>query len=295
MNPPPSGRNPRRGFTLIELLVVVAIIALLAAILFPVFAAAREKARQASCASNLKQLGLAFAQYQTDNDGMNAPIDGYISSTATWSTSYGGYWSCCNSAPAGQTPVIPTYELSTIGWPDAIFSYVKNTQIFHCPDQDQQLPAGGSSPALQDANSYGMNQGFVRSYLSGNAPLVQSGQESEVIAPSNVILLAEMYIPRQIGTDTGPMDPGGGDYNMLDIPETYTHAFTSAVPSFRHVSGNNYLFYDGHVKLLTNQFTYTSVHLDAGTRTGDGQYWCPYATNSQQPPGFQGCYFTDYD
>ena len=62
----------RRGFTLIELLVVIAIIAILAAILFPVFAKAREKARQASCSSNLKQIALAALQYATDYDGLIA-------------------------------------------------------------------------------------------------------------------------------------------------------------------------------------------------------------------------------
>ena len=75
---PPAGQTPLpqqrrasrsvKGFTLIELLVVIAIIAILAAILFPVFAQAREKARSASCESNLKQITLGFMQYQQDND-----------------------------------------------------------------------------------------------------------------------------------------------------------------------------------------------------------------------------------
>ncbi|MFP3905132.1 MAG: prepilin-type N-terminal cleavage/methylation domain-containing protein, partial [Armatimonadota bacterium] len=63
----------RKGFTLIELLVVIAIIAILAAILFPVFARAREKARQSSCLSNVKQIMLSLMMYTQDNDEVLVP------------------------------------------------------------------------------------------------------------------------------------------------------------------------------------------------------------------------------
>src|SRR5579875_2248322 len=95
MNSAPSLRT-RRGFTLIELLVVIAIIAILAAILFPVFAKAREKARQASCLSNEKQVGLALLQYAQDNEELlpnrkndasynwKTYINPYVKSTRVW-------------------------------------------------------------------------------------------------------------------------------------------------------------------------------------------------------------------
>ncbi|MBU0610457.1 MAG: DUF1559 domain-containing protein [Armatimonadetes bacterium] len=97
----------RRGFTLIELLVVIAIIAILAAILFPVFAKAREKARQSSCLSNVKQLMLAFTQYKQDYDE-RWPMLFWTSSTG-WEPAASGWW-------GGE-----------------IQPYIKNTQIFICP------------------------------------------------------------------------------------------------------------------------------------------------------------------
>src|SRR5580698_6186489 len=81
-----SYSNRIKGFTLIELLVVIAIIAILAAILFPVFAQAREKARQITCASNLKQVGLGFIMYATDYDEIFPAAGGYTDTI--WDTEY---------------------------------------------------------------------------------------------------------------------------------------------------------------------------------------------------------------
>src|SRR2546426_951485 len=94
-----------RAFTLIELLVVIAIIAMLAAILFPVFAQAREKGRQASCLSNLKQIGTAVLMYAQDFDEL-------------YPMSYFGF-----SASGTNT-----------SWPQLTQPYVKNEQVFVCPD-----------------------------------------------------------------------------------------------------------------------------------------------------------------
>ena len=93
----------RRGFTLIELLVVIAIIAILAAILFPVFAKAREKARQSSCLSNFRQLATACLSYAQDYDERMANLGDYWPPTVMW-------W-----------------------WCDKVQPYVKNTQILFCP------------------------------------------------------------------------------------------------------------------------------------------------------------------
>ena len=97
----------RRGFTLIELLVVIAIIAILAAILFPVFARAREKARQSSCLSNLKQIGTASMMYAQDYDERYCPGFGYLADGMLW-------W-----------------------FPNFLEPYVKNRQLFICPSHRQ--------------------------------------------------------------------------------------------------------------------------------------------------------------
>ncbi|MEN6546622.1 MAG: DUF1559 domain-containing protein [Armatimonadia bacterium] len=123
----------RTGFTLIELLVVIAIIAILAAILFPVFAKAREKARQSSCLSNVKQLGIAVQSYAQDYDEMFPPHR----DTA-----------------------------STYGWMDSFQPYVKNRQLFLCP-------SGTGTGVAVAANGVPTHYGYNWRQLGADAPGTQ--------------------------------------------------------------------------------------------------------------------------
>ena len=136
----------KRGFTLIELLVVIAIIAILAAILFPVFARAREKARQTSCLSNLKQLGLAWQMYAQDYDEI------------------GPFCQVNNLGGMG-----------TAHWPFLLKGYVKNNQIFDCPSYTKRYD-GGQTYNGTAGPSYGQNV-YLGSETGGNTrPAVSLGQ-----------------------------------------------------------------------------------------------------------------------
>jgi prepilin-type N-terminal cleavage/methylation domain-containing protein/prepilin-type processing-associated H-X9-DG protein len=148
----------RRGFTLIELLVVIAIIAILAAILFPVFARAREKARQSSCSSNVKQIMLGVLMYAQDYDEMTPGRRKACAATLTTPYNCGAGW---------------------VGWIDLLYPYVKNGQMFVCPSRVPNTgygynPCGGDadtglalalfkSPAstikIGDSYSRGLKQG----------------------------------------------------------------------------------------------------------------------------------------
>jgi prepilin-type N-terminal cleavage/methylation domain-containing protein/prepilin-type processing-associated H-X9-DG protein len=230
----------RSGFTLIELLVVIAIIAILAAILFPVFAKAREKARQITCASNLKQLGLAFLQYQQDNDETNPT---------------GSLWHA--SLPAGQGQ----------GWAGQIYPYVKSAGVFACPDDS----SNGSSGAQN--MSYGFNQNLYPLtmwdvYYSGAR---SAGTLAQYTATSNTVLLfetqgvqganfqnispSESFSPSGVGANgqwcgTHLTSNNCGAVYATGSIGGYTNLSLIKDGTGVHTGGANYLALDGHVKYL---------------------------------------------
>jgi prepilin-type N-terminal cleavage/methylation domain-containing protein/prepilin-type processing-associated H-X9-DG protein len=144
----------RRGFTLIELLVVIAIIAILAAILFPVFAKAREKARQSSCLSNLKQIGIGLLAYAQDYDETFPALSGaayYADDHLT--NGLGGF---------GWDGGSIVYH----DWAVVIMPYIKNTQIFQCPSTQYNcygcsygMPQNGVSTSNTFITTFG---GYVK-------------------------------------------------------------------------------------------------------------------------------------
>jgi len=238
-----------KGFTLIELLVVIAIIAILTAIIFPVFATAREKARQASCASNLKQLALAFTQYEQDFDEM-VPC-------GTIDVDYGGN-----------------------GWAAELYPYLKSKDVYTCPD-DKTTPVAVGAVTYYPL-SYGLNSvvaapGGAGTIASHPIPI------SKMTAPVSTVLLFEVSNSwTQLGTGVidghSAASSGVHQDNCNDMYGKFQSSpFTnvnSGTPQFAegaiggmgmgnrsatvgcstatsyHSTGNNYVACDGHVKFL---------------------------------------------
>lgn len=152
----------RRGFTLIELLVVIAIISIIAAILFPVFAKAREKARQASCASNMKQIGLGLMQYVQDYD------ETYMAKMECPGTQN------CDS------------------WRYLLQPYIKNVQVFDCPSNPNTKSYNGiledyaANFNLPNESLVNVGAGVFTNTSKPGCPL------SKIVSPSQVISNVEV-------------------------------------------------------------------------------------------------------
>jgi prepilin-type N-terminal cleavage/methylation domain-containing protein/prepilin-type processing-associated H-X9-DG protein len=162
--------NRKSGFTLIELLVVIAIIAILAAILFPVFAKAREKARQSSCANNEKQISLAFIQYVQDWDE-TFPISYYY--------------------PVGTDPIFNCMYDN-----NAVMPYVKSAKVWKCPSRtDDGMPSDAIRPSAAGTGpSYGMD--YMDYGLNGQ---LASKTLAQIEAPASVFMVLE----QAFGSDGG--------------------------------------------------------------------------------------------
>jgi prepilin-type N-terminal cleavage/methylation domain-containing protein/prepilin-type processing-associated H-X9-DG protein len=126
--------SERKGFTLIELLVVIAIIAILASMLLPALAKAREKARSISCVSNQKQIALAMLMYADDNGEHVPPVYYYID---------GDYILPNGTTRSGHVAVL---------WHTMLYPYLKSIPVYNCPS-DTYVYTGGYT----GAGSYGLN------------------------------------------------------------------------------------------------------------------------------------------
>ncbi len=204
--------SAKRGFTLIELLVVIAIIAILAAILFPVFAKAREKARQATCQSNLKQIGLGFLQYAQDNDEIMVENN--------------------NNLGAGGI------------WIDTIQPYIKSYGVMACPDDANAI---ANPPAYNNGvSSYGINMvGYGEGTGSQWGPPISQANKPVSIAmiqaPATCFLASD-------STSTQVASQWADQGTVGAVSTTSPRTLKNAIE--RHTDFCNALWCDGHVKTI---------------------------------------------
>ncbi len=256
----------RNAFTLIELLVVIAIIAILAAILFPVFAQARESARQTSCLSNTKQLGLGLLQYVQDYDE-KFPL-------WLWCGSVGAQ----NPMPYGdKKPDSPwgPWPNTYIGWDKTVQPYIKSAQVFKCPSNDTgvNIDAGGDDSKPTGAVNYSLNsrldarEGSASSLAKLRFPAVTVLLSESSKASSTGESSCESSMEwgwngghaHQLNGDNNA-DPGwdGNTYGTkVDaLCKTGTHSQWGQSDRLRaHKGGANYAFGDGHSKWYNGNAT----------------------------------------
>ena len=212
----------RRGFTLIELLVVIAIIAILAAILFPVFAQARAKARQAQCLSNLKQIGIAVMAYTQDYDEIYPPSN--------------------YPAPAGNNTswqfIVDPYVKSN--FPNRVnLSANQRLSVYVCPDFGK---TGDGSTSARPSSSYGANAHVMAAFDFNRPPASITGVVSmaQLQAPADVVLLS----PHR-----GNCVWSEGDDRNRGMSGSVPGCNRGyVVARVRHNEGATYLLADGHAK-----------------------------------------------
>ena len=233
-----GGSMKRNGFTLIELLVVIAIIAILAALLFPVFASARERARQTHCANNLRQIGLAAKAYEQDNDDAIIPCvitdTNYEASFVELLSSYTKspeVWSC----PSGAFDLSVSDNGTAYRWwfPEGQGPYKRHLFLSY------------SGNSWQDAHSRTLLG--LMAWLQPRLGEVDFKTEADVVTPSDPILITDSvplgYATPRLLTETNLDWCGKQQRDREGSP-------MRGLISLRHHGGFNTLFADGHVKWL---------------------------------------------
>lgn len=256
----PTSRKPHlghrpHGFTLVELLIVISIIALLAAILFPVFSRVRENARRSSCQSNLKQIGLGILQYTQDYDEIMP--NGFSSNdvTDTW-TDYS----------TGEQ------NTNNYKWMDAVYPYVKSEQVFVCPSATKVIVGSSSTTYVPNAfklrsgasvtgasgtnlyGSYGINMAYFA--VAGRSVRGPAGNKIARIAkPAETVLSTDTngnYLCGPAGTapPVAMIVRTDLDPNIIRTGESGNNTVNgyAGASVARHLDMTNVLFCDGHVK-----------------------------------------------
>lgn len=207
----------RAGFTLIEMLVVIAIVAVIAAILFPVFATVRERGRRTVCQSNLKQIALAMQQYVQDDGGVYPP-EAYLG------------WN------ADGTP------RNSVEWFHLVYPYVKTRQAFYCPSAPADAPAHteGVNWENWDFVDYIYDTPWLNKFHEGTSKTAYfyGVAESTLATPASIT----------INIDPNWITPDGVAHYIRDVKTSCGYEFAG---STLHSNGGNYSFVDGHVKWLT--------------------------------------------
>ena len=249
----------KSGFTLIELLVVIAIIAIITAIFFPVFATAREKARQTSCTSNMKQLSLGVFQYAQDYD---------------------------ETLPCGTVAMVNGYTNFGVGWAGQIYPYLKSIGVYACPNDTTQPTTNMSTI------SYAYNWEFVVSPTPPNTGATwqtfATTTLAQLVAPASTVLYYEVLgynfntlAPSPIGEANSPSGVGVCNYNETSLlastndagPCGYSNVGTTAttlrrIAGARHSGGAVFVMADGHVKWLRPELV--SVGITSAARLVNG-------------------------
>ena len=234
----------RRAFTLIELLVVIAIIAILAAILFPVFAQARDKARQASCLSNTKQMALAHLMYSQDYDE---------TTVTSWSYGFPGdfSWYVQPYMKSLQILFCPSFRVSTTTYGSTCNANYLPGNVDN-PTGESWMWGYGYNTGHQWANDTGLTRNATYA-LSGTYQLTIGNNIVTVRYRTHPLLgipIAAMASPAQLimlGDTADTIVPGLGRGDLsLTIGSPCDSLRKSNWP--RHSGGNNLAYCDGHAK-----------------------------------------------